>query len=186
MKLWYLFRRNHPLLDYKIIRPCVQYYFLLWTNFNYFPYLLCRMDSRLDIWSSLPAMLCKPPPPPIPNWGVSVCSLKHGRCWYVAMFPFVFKHPRLTMKESPEVKLHGSNDWLRPLLEYPRSAWDHWQEYLWDKLENIQQRSARCITSENRLILLVKRQHDECHLWSRSCFPFRSTWVLVGFELLDL
>jgi len=37
---------------------------------------------------------------------------------------------------------------------------------------------------------LQQEQHDECHMWSRNCLPFRNTWVNIWFfvelVLLDL
>jgi hypothetical protein len=58
------------------------------------------------------------------------------------------------MKESPEIIMRGSKDLTRTLQEYASSAGNPNQEYLRDKLENIQQRLSRCITSKYRLILL--------------------------------
>ena len=46
-----------------------------------------------------------------------------------------------------DVKMQAYNGLIRPVLEYTSFAWDQPQQYLQDKLENIQERSARFIAN---------------------------------------
>ena len=48
---------------------------------------------------------------------------------------------------SPEVRLQAYKGLVRPVLEYVSTAWDPHQQYLKDQIENVQKRSARCISS---------------------------------------
>ena len=46
-----------------------------------------------------------------------------------------------------EVKLQAYKGLIRPVLEYASTAWDPHQSYLQEKLEKVQKRAARFITS---------------------------------------
>ena len=46
-----------------------------------------------------------------------------------------------------EVKLQAYKGLIRPVLEYASTAWDPHQSYLQEKLEKVQKRAARYITS---------------------------------------
>ena len=53
-----------------------------------------------------------------------------------------------TLSSCPqEVKIQAYKGLIRPVLEYSSAVWDPHQQYLQDKLENVQRRSARFITS---------------------------------------
>jgi hypothetical protein len=46
-----------------------------------------------------------------------------------------------------EVKLQAYKGLIRPVLEYASTAWDPHQSYLQEKLQKVQKRAARFITS---------------------------------------
>jgi hypothetical protein len=46
-----------------------------------------------------------------------------------------------------EVKLQAYKGLIRPVLEYASTAWDPHQSYLHEKLEKVEKRAARFITS---------------------------------------